>query len=176
NDDRRSVASHFTFNPIPVLDFNINLSYIKSLLRLPLGDEAANGLLLSGARGIPGLTPPSTDTARYGWGTINANNANKYNNQTDTDRLILSTTANYNPFTWFRNRFTAGVDFRSTLAEVLSLPNDPDTPTGLNAQRAPRVWNYTLDYAASFPFDLRPSLNSITSFGTQVISTQTATL
>ncbi|HEV8214909.1 MAG TPA: SusC/RagA family TonB-linked outer membrane protein [Gemmatimonadaceae bacterium] len=176
NDDRRSLRTNFTFNPIPVLDFNINLSYIKSLLRLPLGDEAANGLLLSGARGIPGLTPPSTDTARFGWGTINAVNANKYNNQTETDRLIVSTTGNYNPLSWLHNRFTAGVDFRSSLAEVLSLPNDPDTPTGLNAQRAPRIWNYTLDYAGSAVFDLRSNLNSITSFGTQITSNQTEVL
>jgi TonB-dependent starch-binding outer membrane protein SusC len=176
NDDRRSVASHFTFNPQPQIDFNINLSYIRSLLRLPLGDEAANGLLLSGVRGIPGLTPPSTDTARWGWGTINAVNANKYNNQTETDRLILGTTVNYNPLSWFRNRLTGGVDFRSSLAEVLSLPNDPDTPTGLNAQRAPRIWTYTLDYAGTAAFDLRPSLNSQTSVGTQVIANQTEQL
>ncbi len=176
NDDRRSIRTNFTFDPIPVLDFNIGVSYARSLLRLPLGDEAANGLLLSGARGIPGLSPPTTDTARYGWATINPINANKYNNQTETDRLILSTTANYNPLRWFKNRMTAGVDFRSSLAEVLSLPNDPDTPAGLNAQRAPRVWNYTLDYAGSFVFDPTPVLQSITSFGTQVISTQTAIL
>jgi TonB-linked SusC/RagA family outer membrane protein len=176
NDDRRSIRTNFTFNPANAIDFNINLSYARSLLRLPLGDEAANGLLLSGARGIPGLTPPSTDTARYGWATINPVNANKYNNQTETDRLILSTTGNYNPLTWFKNRFTAGVDFRSSLAEVLSLPNDPDTPTGLNAQRAPRIWNYTLDYAGSLLHDFRPSLASTTSFGTQIISQQTSTL
>lgn len=176
NDDRRSVRTNFTFSPRSAVDFGVNLSYIRSRLRLPLGDEAANGLLLSGARGIPGATPPSTDTARYGWATINPINANKYNNQTESDRLILSTSANYNPLSWFRNRLTTGVDFLSPLAQVLSLPNDPDTPAGLNAQRAQRTWNYTLDYSGSFVFDVRPSLNSITSFGTQVISQKTSTL
>jgi TonB-dependent starch-binding outer membrane protein SusC len=176
NDDRRSIRTNFQINPQSKIDFAINLSYIRSLLRLPLGDEAANGLLLSGARGIPGATPPSTDTARYGWATINPVNANKYNNQTESDRVMLSTSANYNPLSWFRNRLTAGVDFFSPLAEVLSLPNDPDTPTGLNAQRAQRTWNYTMDYAGSLVFDVRPSLNSITSFGTQVISQKTSTL
>lgn len=176
NDDRRSIRSNFAFNPTSKIDFGINLSYIRSRLRLPLGDEAANGLLLSGARGIPGLTPPASDTSRYGWATISPKNANKYNNQTETDRLILGTTANYNPLPWFKNRLTAGVDFFSPLAQVLSLPNDPDTPAGLNAQRAQRVWNYTLDYAGSFVFDLTPSLNSTTSFGTQIISQKTSTL
>jgi outer membrane receptor protein involved in Fe transport len=122
------------------------------------------------------LTPPSTDTARYGWATINPINANKYNNQTETDRLILTTNATYNPIRWFRNRLSAGVDFRSSLAEVLSLPNDPDTPAGLNAQRAPRIWNYTVDYAGSFVFDPSANLSSVTSFGTQVISQQTSIL
>ena len=49
--------------------------------------------------------------------------------------------------------------------EILSLPNDPDTPAGLNAQRAPRIWNYTMDYSGSLLFDLRPNLSSTTSFG-----------
>jgi len=176
NDDRRSIRTNFTFNPADPVEFKIGLSYARTTLRLPLGDEAANGLLLSGARGIPGLTPPSTDTARYGWATINPINANKYNNQTETDRLILTTNATYNPIRWFRNRLSAGVDFRSSLAEVLSLPNDPDTPAGLNAQRAPRIWNYTVDYAGSFVFDPSANLSSVTSFGTQVISQQTSIL
>ena len=176
NDDRRSIRTNVGFNPNTVLDFAVNLSYGRTRLRLPLGDEAANGLLLSGARGIPGLSPPSTDTARYGWATINPVNANKYNNQTETDRLIVGTTTNWNPLSWFHNRLTGGLDFRSSLAEILSLPNDPDTPAGLNAQRAPRVWNYTLDYAGSLLFNPTSSWSTTTSFGTQVIANETETL
>jgi TonB-linked SusC/RagA family outer membrane protein len=176
NDDRRSIRTNVGFNPNNVLDFNVNLSYGRTRLRLPLGDEAANGLLLSGARGIPGLSPPSTDTLRYGWATINPINANKYNNQTETDRLIVGTTTNWNPLPWFHNRLTGGLDFRSSLAQILSLPNDPDTPAGLNAQRAPRVWNYTLDYAGSLLFNPSTNLSTTTSFGTQVIANQTQTL
>jgi len=176
NDDRRSIRTNVGFNPNNVLDFSVNLSYGRTRLRLPLGDEAANGLLLSGARGIPGLSPPSTDTARYGWATINPINANKYNNQTETDRLIVGTTTNWNPLSWFHNRLTGGLDFRSSLAEILSLPNDPDTPAGLNAQRAPRVWNYTLDYAGSFLLNPNSTWSTTTSFGTQIIANQTETL
>jgi TonB-linked SusC/RagA family outer membrane protein len=170
HDDRRSLRSNFTLNPTNALDLNLNLGYIRSRLRLPLGDEAANGLLLSAARGIPGLARSGVRLSQNGWGQLEPEFANRYNNQTTTDRLTFGTTANYNPVRWLRNRVTAGFDFRSSLGQVLSLPGDPDTPSGLNAQRIPRVWNYTLDYAGTAVANIRSDLESMTSFGTQVTS------
>ena len=170
HDDRRSLRSNFTFNPSNAADFNVNVGYIRSRLRLPLGDEAANGLLLSASRGRPGLARPRESL--MGWATLEPALANRYNNQTESDRLIVGTTVNYTPVAWLRNRFTAGLDYRSSLAQVLSLPGDPDIPLGLIAQRVPRTWNYTLDYAGSGIAKIRPDLESTTSFGTQVTSRQ----
>ena len=171
---RRSLRTNFTANPTERADFAINLGYIRNRLRLPLGDEAANGLLLSAARGRPGQARirPSLN----GWATIEPELANRYNNETTTDRLIVGSTVNYTPFRWLRNRFTAGMDFSSGLAQILSLPGDPDTPTGLNAERVPRIYNYTLDYSGSVVSSFWRAFESTTSVGAQVISNKTQTL
>jgi TonB-linked SusC/RagA family outer membrane protein len=176
HDDRRSVRSNFTLNPTNILDLNLNIGYIRSRLRLPVGDEAANGLLLSAARGIPGLARSNVRLTQNGWGTLEPDYANRYNNQTTTDRLTLASTANYNPFPWLRNRVTAGFDFRSTLGQLLSLPGDPDTPTGLNAQRRLSVWNYTVDYAGTAVANITSDIESMTSVGTQLTSRREQTL
>ncbi|HVF39302.1 MAG TPA: TonB-dependent receptor plug domain-containing protein, partial [Gemmatimonadaceae bacterium] len=86
-DRRRSIRTNFTFNPSLKTDFTINVGYNRQNVRLPLGDEAFNGLLLSAARGIPGLT--KSRPALDGWGSIEPGIAHLYNNTTVTDRLIL---------------------------------------------------------------------------------------
>jgi TonB-linked SusC/RagA family outer membrane protein len=171
---RRSLRANFSANPNEKADFTVNLGYIRSKLRLPVGDEAANGLLLSAARGRPGQA--RIRKSLDGWSTIEPALANRYNNQTTTDRLIVGTTVNYAPFKWMRNRATVGMDFSSALAQILSLPGDPDTPTGLNAERVPRIYNYTLDYAGSAVANLRSNLEATTSIGTQVTSNRTEIL
>jgi TonB-linked SusC/RagA family outer membrane protein len=169
HDDRRSLRSNFTLNPNSALDLNINLGYIRSRLRLPLGDEANNGLLLSATRGVPGFNR-GLRGSQNGWGTLEPDFANRYNNVTTSDRLTVGTTVNYNPLRWMRNRVTAGLDFRSSLAQILTLPGDPDSPTGLNAQRTPRTWNYTLDYVGSAVANLPREIEATTSIGTQITS------
>lgn len=173
-DSRRSLRTNFTFNPNDKTDFNINVGYIRQNLQLPLGDEAGNGLLLSAARGIPGRTRPRESL--NGWATIEPARANLYNNETTSDRYTLGTTVNYTPFTWWRNRFTAGIDQRASTAQILSLPGDPDVPAGLNALRAPKIYNYTLDYAGSFLRSLPREIQSTTSLGTQVTSRRDETI
>jgi TonB-linked SusC/RagA family outer membrane protein len=167
-DDRRSVRTNFSFNPSNEADFQVNVGYTHQRLRLPLGDEAGNGLLLSAVRGIPGLTRPRPSL--NGWGTIEPALAHLYNNTSDSDRLILGSTINYTPFQWLRNRLTVGMDWRVTTAQVLSLPGDPDVPAGLNALREPKVKSYTVDYAGTVLTTLSSDLKSETSFGTQVSS------
>jgi TonB-linked SusC/RagA family outer membrane protein len=176
HDDRRSLRSNFSLNPTNALDLNLTMGYIRSRLRLPVGDEAANGLLLSAARGIPGLSRSGVRPTQNGWGQLEPDYANRYNNQTTTDRLTIGSTANYNPLSWLRNRLTMGLDYRGTKGQLLSLPGDPDTPTGLNAQRRLSVWNYTIDYAGTAIASITTDLESQTSFGTQITSRREETL
>ncbi|MGH7700461.1 MAG: TonB-dependent receptor plug domain-containing protein, partial [Gemmatimonadales bacterium] len=50
-NDRNSLRANFTVAPSAKLDFQINASYVQGELGLPVGDEAAQGMLLSAARG-----------------------------------------------------------------------------------------------------------------------------
>ncbi len=173
-NNRKSARANFTFNPTDITDFQINTSFIQTNLRLPMQDESANGLLLSAARGKPGLLPPRP--TRAGWATIEPERANKYNNQTRSDRLTLGGTVNVNPFPWFRNRLTVGLDNTTAQAQLLFLPGDEGEPTGANSQRTPITKVYTLDYAGNMAYDLTNTLQSTTSFGSQIVSNRTETL
>ncbi len=173
-NSRRATRTNFTLNPIDAVDIALNVGYLHNNLRLPLGDEAFNGLILSASRGLPGrlVTRPTL----AGWGSVEPILANKYNNRTTTDRLTIGTTANYNPFSWFRNRLTAGMDWSSGEAQVLSQPGDIDVPTGFIALRTPRVFNYTLDYNGNLLWSPIQALQLTTSVGSQVTSQQNETL
>ncbi|MEO6331897.1 MAG: SusC/RagA family TonB-linked outer membrane protein [Gemmatimonadaceae bacterium] len=166
-DRRRSVRTNFAFTPNSATDFAVNIGYVRQSLRLPLGDDAFNGLLLSATRGIPGLTRPRASLA--GWGSIEPSLAHLYDNSAKSDRLTIGSTVNYAPISWWKNRITLGLDLRMTTARFLSLPGDPDTPSGLIALRSPKAYNYTLDYAGTVIRPLR-QLESRTSFGTQISS------
>lgn len=170
--DRKSGRANFTFSPSGKLDLQVNTSYIQSYLRLPLGDESAEGLLLSAVRGRPGRASPNPP-----YSGVNGAQANAYNNQTNSDRTTLSTTANYRPFTWFRNRLTLGVDLTNSLATILSPPFSVDAQysgevEGVSAQRVPRNKVYSADYSGSVVKSLSRALESTTSFGSQIIDTR----
>lgn len=171
-NDKKSLRANFAFQPTDVLDFQINTSYLKADLRLPLGGESAEGLFRSAVIGQPGHAPPAGDPERAGWGATNAEQANAYDNTTATDRLTLGTTINLRPFSWFRNRLTLGMDYTSSLAQVIAPPGSIDAqyggvPEGVVAQRRPRTYNYTLDYAGTVDLAVTSDVHSATSFGVQ---------
>jgi TonB-linked SusC/RagA family outer membrane protein len=169
---RNSVRSNFSFTPNDKMDFVVNMGYLQTDLGLPYQDESANSLLLSAARGRPGRTTVNG----MGWATVNPTQSNQYNNTTKSDRTLLGGTVNYRPFSWFRNRLTAGVDFTTSLAQLLAIPGQPDDPQGSIAQRTPRNRVYTIDYVGSLLASLPRELESTTSFGTQVIASRSERL
>jgi TonB-dependent starch-binding outer membrane protein SusC len=180
-NDRNSVRANLTVTADANVDFQVTTSYVQGDLGLPVGDEAAQGLLLSAARGQPGRVPPVGDTARAGWGTTNARMANAYHNRTASDRFTIGATANARPFPWFRNRLTLGLDYTTGRAEVVSPPGSVDadfagTPGGIVAQRYPRSRVHTLDYVGNLDFGLTPDLQSTTSVGVQATARRRETL
>lgn len=168
----RSVRANISFSPSDVLSLQLNTSYYQDRLRLPIGDESAQGLLLSASRGAPGRVPPGNNPESLGWATLNPIQSNAYNNLTDTDRLTLSGTIAFTPFSWMRNRLVLGLDQSTGLAQLLSEPNSVDVPQGLSAQRVPRSHIYTIDYAGSLVAPLRRDLEATTSVGAQVTAKQ----
>ncbi len=163
--DRKSLRGNFTLAPTDKVDATITTGYIRSDIRLPYQDESAGALLLSATRGKPGNVAQDTT----GWGTIRPERSNLYNNATRSDRFTIGATLNYRPIEWFSNRLTAGLDHTSSLAQLLSGPGEDDA-LGYTAQRTPRTYIYTLDYAGSARRPLPWNLQSTTSIGAQVIA------
>ena len=172
---RNSLRSNFTFAPNEKADFNINFGVFNSRLRLPLGDESAQGILFSSQRAQPGRVSTLPGQTEQGWFTVTPEQSNLYNNQTKSNRVTVGTTVSYQPFSWFRNRLTAGLDWSDGLATLFAPPNTPvltgDT-LGLTAQRVPRATIYTLDYNGTVEKELPRDLVSTTSVGTQVIASR----
>ncbi len=164
--NRNSVRANFTFSPMEKANFAVSTSYIQTHVRLPLNDDAGNGLLISAVRGRPGALVGASGAP--GFRLLGPERANAYDNQTRTDRLTLGGTANYLPWTWFRNRLTVGVDFTSALAQLLSQPLSADAPQGLSAQRVPRTHIYTIDYAGTVTREVTDDIESTTAVGMQV--------
>ena len=162
---RKSLRGNFTLSPNDRTVIQVMTGYIRGDLRLPYQDESAGALLLSGSRGKPGNIAQDTS----GWGTIRPERSNLYNNTTRSDRFTLGSTVEFRPLDWFTNRFTAGLDFTSSLAQLVSGPGEDDA-LGYTAQRTPRAYVYTLDYSGTARFDLPRELESTTSFGTQLIA------
>jgi TonB-dependent starch-binding outer membrane protein SusC len=178
--DRKSVRANFTINPNEWLDVFVTSAYARGDLRLPVGDEAAQGMLLSALRGRPGRV--TVNPLNSGWATTRAEQANAYNNTTRSDRLTLGTTIGAAPISWFRNRLTLGMDFTSSLAQVLSPPGSVDADyagfvsQGLVAQRVPRNYTYTIDYSGNIDRVLFQDVTSTTSFGMQAVSRRAETI
>jgi outer membrane receptor protein involved in Fe transport len=151
------------------------LNYLQGDLRLPIGDESPNGILLSAARGRAGRVSTSP-LISAGWSTIDPARANAYNNQTESDRLTLGATVNYTPFSWFRNRLTLGVDNTVAQASLLFLPGDEGEPGGASLGRTPITRILSIDYGGSIPYSLTPSFETTTSFGAQIVSNRVDSL
>lgn len=172
-NDRKSVRANFALDPNDWMGLTVTTSYTQGDIRLPVGDESAQGMLLSAFRGRPGRV--TTDPLNSGWAFTRAEQANQYNNTTRSDRLTMGATVDLIPLSWFRNRLTVGLDYTSSLAQVLSPPGSTDAdyaglPGGAIAQRVPRNYVYTVDYAGNLDHALTDDLSSTTSFGMQAVS------
>jgi outer membrane receptor protein involved in Fe transport len=180
-NNRRSVRANFSVQPAERLDFQISTNYVRNHLRLPIGDESAQGLLLGAVRGPAGRIPVREGIIPGYVFAVDGARANTYDNQTRSDRTTLGGTINYRPLDWFRNRLTLGLDLTSNQAVLLSPPGSTDAdfagvPEGQSALRIPRSRYYTVDYVGNVETGLTSWLQATTSFGTQFIARRTETL
>ena len=171
-NNRRGGRANFGFTLSDRFDFQVNTGYIQTHTRLPLGDDAGGGIIISAVRGQPG----SRTNGGRGWRLNVPEIANAYDNQNNSERTILGGTVNYHPVTWFRNRFTAGIDFNSPIASVYYAPftafSAGDYPSGFIAQRSRQTHLYTFDYAGVVSNTLPRELTSEFSLGVQGVLNQ----
>ena len=188
DQNRTSIRSNLAFSPNDRTDFAVNVNYSDGHLRLPIQDESANGLLLAARRGSPGritrfAAPSAADSALdAGWASISPRAANRYKNNTETERLTLSGRVGFTPYPWFQNRLTMGFDNLDTQAQILFLPGDidvtqdPDAASGANLRKNPLARILTIDYSGSLLYSPREQLTTTTSFGAQVVADKRETL
>lgn len=174
-NNKWSTRGNFTFLPNDRTDFTVLMNYLRTDLRLPIGDESPAAILLSAARGKPGRNTGSVSIGP-GWSTIDPVRSNAYNNRTKSERLTLGATVNYRPFTWLRNRATVGIDNTTAQAALLFLPGDEGSPGGASLGSTPITRIFSFDYAGSVPFAVTPQLQSTTTFGTQIVAKKTELL
>jgi len=184
SNERTSGRANFGYNVSDKLDLQVNSAYTRQRLRLPLGDDAGGGMLISAVRGRPGLATYNSqaDTNTRGFRINLPEVAEQYDNRLDGDRYTSGLTANWRPLSWLRARGTTGLDYYSPQAQVYYAPgavfSQGDFPGGFLAQRTPQTRVMTFDYSATAATGV-PFLRGATSefsVGAQGIKTRTRTL
>ena len=129
---RANLGANLTSN----LRADINISYLKSVLNLPINDNAFAGTLSAGLLGSAFDCRPDTraliqecragnDSLSRGYVTVNVP-VQQYFAQTqqqDVDRLQTGVTFNYTPLRWLSGTLRAGGDFVNNYDQSLIPPN-----------------------------------------------------
>ncbi|HEY6828545.1 MAG TPA: TonB-dependent receptor plug domain-containing protein, partial [Gemmatimonadaceae bacterium] len=124
-DYRNSLRTNFSYTADAKTDFNVSVAAVDSRIRQPLDGESAQGLLFGSNRARPGLATTLPGQTVQGWPFVTPDQSNQYDNETHSDRATVGATMNYQPFSWFRNRITAGLDWTYGLATLFAPPNTP---------------------------------------------------
>ena len=181
DNNRTSLRSNFGFTPNDKLNVMLNLNWQEGRTRFPIQDESPNSILLSARRGLPGRVPPQGE-GNEGWSTVSPTGSNRYQNYLGTERYTFGGTFTYNPWSFFSNRLTMGIDNTVSQAQLLFLPGvadinqDADAASGANLRRVPTRRVVTVDYAGTLNWDPSATIKSTTTFGSQVVADKSNTL
>jgi TonB-linked SusC/RagA family outer membrane protein len=172
---RYSGRANMTLAPSDKLSGDVNVGYYRTDVRLPLSDNASNGLTRNANRGIPGRQ----NNFAIGWLGLSPAEINAFDDQTRSDRFVMSATLRYTPFPWFSHRLSGGFDYSNRKNEEFfridttgKAPYGATAATGLVSQFKPINTVYTLDYAGTVSNSLPRSLTSELSFGAQLIASR----
>jgi TonB-dependent starch-binding outer membrane protein SusC len=182
---RISGRSNFVVAPSDKLDANVNVGFYRTDLRLPLSDNASNGLTRNANRGVPGRQ----NAFAVGWLGLSPAEINAYDNRTSTDRFLVSTVVRWQPFAWFQHRLAGGFDYNNRLNAVFYprdpvglaagcgtgfCPYGPTAATGVRDQLRLTERLYTVDYAATVTNHFPRDFSSTLTFGSQLIASNFA--
>jgi TonB-linked SusC/RagA family outer membrane protein len=180
NYSRRTAGrANFDFNVAEMFDMVVNLTYARTALQQPLNNNASNSVLRNTFRGRARAT---NDPWEPGFRGFNPWLSNEFDQQRKIERFTVGVTANWDPFSWFQNRLTLGMDRQSyrqtTFYEIDTTGRAPwgtINATGTIDHFLPITHVWTMDYGASLEVDITPHLTSRTSGGTQLIARQRRT-
>lgn len=173
--NRTSGRANFGFTPTEDFTANVNIGYARTHVRMPLNNNSSNSILRNGFRGRPANVAPWEDGFRGFGPTL----SNEYDNQTRAERTTLGLTATYEPWDWFSNRLTLGMDKQDrTNQEFYAIDTTGAAPwgavesTGQVSRYLPTSHFWTVDYAGTISNDLSEDYASSLSFGMQLAREQ----
>ncbi len=186
-NDRNQFSGRANLMATPSERFDINVStgYINSDTRLAC-EAGCGGRMWGILFGSPELLPenarfrPASEQATWGWSrgfrSWPPEPHDPWDVRQGINRFTGSLTANWRPLPWMTHRVTVGRDLTTerNLEFLPFLTNDtlrffwgPRWSDGYRFQNHRFVTFDTYDYSGSLNFDVRPELNSTTSFGVQ---------
>jgi TonB-linked SusC/RagA family outer membrane protein len=153
------------------LNFSANFAYARTDNRMPLNDNASNGILRNAFRGQAG--GPSAPW-KLGWRGFSPELSNQYDNQTHSERTTIGLTTNWRPFSWFTNRLVLGLDKQDrNNSEFFTIDTTGKAPWGANQATGqiqhfmPVTHTWTADYAGTANAKLSDKWTSAFSAGIQ---------
>jgi len=175
---RRTGRLNLTVDPSRTLNLGFNVGYTNGNITLPC-EAGCGGRTLGVVNATPANNLPLAGGAanpRRGW---NSGLPEEYDAYYEfyqiVDRFTGGLQINQSLNKWFKHRLNAGTDrTHEENSELGRRTEDSLTKAllgisglGYRAMTFRAINNYTLDYAGSALFDLRPTIKSTTSFGAQ---------
>jgi TonB-linked SusC/RagA family outer membrane protein len=179
-DNKKNFRTNLTITPNDKLNLQTNFGYIYGRTRIAC-EAGCGGLMWDSEYSTPANlpqfcaptkvsctwvqgfngTPPAANGVLQDWQNLN--------------RLTVSATVNYNPYSWFSNRLAIGTDLtqEGDLEYVPYLTNDTlaafwgASAQGYRINNQHQATYNTYDYTGTLSFKLRPYLGSKTSGGAQ---------
>jgi TonB-linked SusC/RagA family outer membrane protein len=175
NFNRRTGGrANFEFTPSGTLNFGVNFGYTRNHLRLPLSDNASDGILRNAYRGRARAYDDSWEPGFHGFGPYESN---EYDRQSREERTTIGLTASWDPFPWLENRVVLGLDKydvrETTFFQIDSIGKwgSPEETGEVNHWlRNTHTW--TFDYSGSARARLTDDFNSRFSAGVQLNARQ----
>jgi TonB-linked SusC/RagA family outer membrane protein len=171
--DRTGGRANFGFTPSQELNFNVNMGYSRTHVRMPLSNNSSNSILRNGMRG-------RADAAyqyEIGYRGFGPTFANEWDLQTRNERYTLGATVNFNPTSWLQNRLVLGLDQSNRRVTDFTDPGSAQAVSGAAGTtrsagfidvNTPAVHIWTVDYAATVNNDINENVTSSFSAGMQL--------
>jgi TonB-linked SusC/RagA family outer membrane protein len=180
NWSRRTAGrANFDFTVAQTVDMAVQFSYARTALQMPWNNNSSNSVLRNSFRG---RARAYNDPWEAGYRGFNPWLSNQYDQQRHIERMTVGFTTNWDPFAWFQNKLTLGVDrqnYRQTTFYQIDTtgraPFGTNNSTGAAYHFLPITHLWTLDYAGTLDFDINPTWSSRFSAGMQLNARQRKT-
>ena len=167
-NNRTGVRANFGFVPSPAANFSVNVGYVQLDQQTPLSDNSSNSVLRNSFRGQAG-----GPRSQYlpGFRNYMPEFANQYDNNVESERLTMGITGNYNPFSWWQNKLTFGLDRndrdQSSFEQIDQTGLFPNRLGDISIDYD-LVHLWTVDYAGTLTADITQTMSSAFSAGMQM--------